>query len=66
MLGWDGQLTRKLAEQIIKPLWPFIFSAAVTTAGVWKLQDIAVSTPEALKDHKNPFAASKAKAAAHH
>ncbi|TYJ55863.1 hypothetical protein B9479_003386 [Cryptococcus floricola] len=40
-------------------------SGVLTIAGVWALQDIAVSTPDALKDPKNPFAASKAKQAAH-
>ncbi|OCF45284.1 F-type H+-transporting ATPase subunit J [Kwoniella heveanensis CBS 569] len=40
-------------------------AAGITVFGVWKLQDIAVSSPDALKDPKNPFAASKAKQAAH-
>ncbi|ODO11912.1 hypothetical protein I350_00696 [Cryptococcus amylolentus CBS 6273] len=30
-------------------------SGIITIAGVWALQDIAVSTPDALKDPKNPF-----------
>nr|XP_019049009.1 F-type H+-transporting ATPase subunit J [Kwoniella bestiolae CBS 10118]OCF27939.1 F-type H+-transporting ATPase subunit J [Kwoniella bestiolae CBS 10118] len=50
---------------IVKPLWPFMIAGVVTVGGIWKLQDIAVSSPDALKDPKNPFAASKAKAAAH-
>nr|XP_018266908.1 F-type H+-transporting ATPase subunit J [Kwoniella dejecticola CBS 10117]OBR89066.1 F-type H+-transporting ATPase subunit J [Kwoniella dejecticola CBS 10117] len=50
---------------IVKPLWPFMVASAITVAGVWSLQDLAVSSPDALKDPKNPFAASKAKAAAH-
>ncbi|ODN84238.1 hypothetical protein L202_00233 [Cryptococcus amylolentus CBS 6039] len=50
---------------VVKPLWPFMASGIITIAGVWALQDIAVSTPDALKDPKNPFAASKAKQAAH-
>nr|XP_031858772.1 uncharacterized protein CI109_005868 [Kwoniella shandongensis]KAA5525844.1 hypothetical protein CI109_005868 [Kwoniella shandongensis] len=51
---------------IAKPLWPFMVSAGLVVVGVWKLQDMAVSSPEALKDPKNPFAASKAKANAAH
>ncbi|OWZ55002.1 F-type H+-transporting ATPase subunit J [Cryptococcus neoformans] len=50
---------------IVKPLWPFMASAVITTAGVWAVQEKAVSTPDALKDPKNPFAASKAKQNAH-
>ncbi|GMK59995.1 hypothetical protein CspeluHIS016_0902120 [Cutaneotrichosporon spelunceum] len=43
---------------ILKPAGPFMFAAAVVVAGVWKIQDIGVSTPDALKDPKNPYAAS--------
>nr|ODO02579.1 F-type H+-transporting ATPase subunit J [Cryptococcus depauperatus CBS 7855] len=50
---------------IVKPLWPFMVSAAITTYGVWTFQDMAVSTPDAIKDPKNPFAASKAAKNAH-
>ncbi|BEI87076.1 hypothetical protein CcaverHIS002_0704220 [Cutaneotrichosporon cavernicola] len=50
---------------ILKPVGPFIFASAVVIAGVWKLQDIGVSTPEALKDPKNPYAASILASKAH-
>ncbi|KAL1406183.1 atp18 subunit J of the mitochondrial F1F0 ATP synthase [Vanrija albida] len=49
----------------LKPLAPFIFASAVTWFGVNAAQDAAVATPEALKDPKNPYAASILKQQAH-
>ncbi|KLT42054.1 hypothetical protein CC85DRAFT_98407 [Cutaneotrichosporon oleaginosum] len=50
---------------ILKPLAPFMFASVVTIAGVWKLQDMAVASPEALKDPKNPYAEKLLAAKAH-
>ncbi|KAI9635037.1 ATPase, F0 complex, subunit J [Dioszegia hungarica] len=41
---------------IVKPLWPFMIGSALTFAGVWKLQNVALQSEEARNDPKNPFA----------
>ncbi|WVN85598.1 uncharacterized protein L203_100747 [Cryptococcus depauperatus CBS 7841] len=66
-LIWQQKMfgLRAWPTPIVKPLWPFMVSAAITTYGVWTFQDMAVSTPDAIKDPKNPFAASKAAKNAH-
>lgn len=51
---------------IARPLWPFFIGGAIVLYGVNKVQGVAVSTPEALKDPKNPYAAALAKKDAHH
>ncbi|RSH92639.1 hypothetical protein EHS25_008084 [Saitozyma podzolica] len=51
---------------VVKPLWPFFIASALTFAGVAKLQSAALSSEEARKDPRNPYAASQAKATAHH
>jgi len=46
---------------VMRPLWPFLAGGAITWYYVAKIQHMGVSTPEALKDPKNPYAPSIAK-----
>ncbi|KAG8760972.1 hypothetical protein FRC14_000573 [Serendipita sp. 396] len=50
----------------MRPLYPFMIGGLITLYGVSKIQAIGVSTPEALKDPKNPYAASLAKRQGEH
>ncbi|CEH13898.1 probable atp18-subunit i j of the mitochondrial f1f0-atp synthase [Ceraceosorus bombacis] len=47
---------RAYPTPIIRPLWPFLTAGVIVYAGINYLQDAAVSTPEAKKDPKNPYA----------
>ncbi|EST08265.1 ATPase, F0 complex, subunit J [Kalmanozyma brasiliensis GHG001] len=47
---------RAYPTPLLKPMWPFFVAAGVVFYGVNKLQDMAVSTEEASKDPRNPYA----------
>ncbi|KAK1927969.1 ATPase, F0 complex, subunit J [Papiliotrema laurentii] len=57
---------RAYPTPIVKPLWPFMISGVFVIWGVSKLQSAALQNPEFAKDPRNPYAASAAKAEAHH
>ena len=51
---------------LAKPLWPFAIASVLTWVGVAKLQAVALDTPDARTNPKNPYITSQAKAEGHH
>ncbi|PVF99215.1 hypothetical protein CPB86DRAFT_784019 [Serendipita vermifera] len=61
MLGF-----RAWPTPIVRPLWPFMAGGVIVWFGLSKVQAMGVSTHDAIKDPKNPYAPALAKQQGHH